>query len=73
MRYYIGTIRSKILYIDPYNAIGGLSVPTLKDKVDVLLISHEHHDHNNRNFASDKIPIASATVSSLSESMFPIL
>ena len=51
--------KNKILYIDPYKAIGGLSVPSLKDKVDVLLISHEHDDHNNRNFASDNTYVIS--------------
>ncbi len=41
------------ILIDPYNNIGSLVPPDYKSP-DILLITHEHQDHNNRKYAGDK-------------------
>ncbi len=47
------------VFIDPYSKIGNLNPPKLSDKPDIIAVTHEHPDHNNRDYASDKTYIVS--------------
>ena len=40
------------ILIDPYQKMGKLTLPTLKSP-NILLISHEHQDHNNREYVGE--------------------
>ena len=46
--------KNTTIFIDPYNKLGDLTPPVLKATPDILLITHEHPDHNNRGYSTNE-------------------
>jgi L-ascorbate metabolism protein UlaG (beta-lactamase superfamily) len=45
--------KNTTIFIDPYTKLGDLTPPVLKTSPDILLITHEHPDHNNREYSTE--------------------
>ncbi len=41
------------IFLDPYSKLGDLNPPKLNFSPDILFITHEHPDHNNRDYSTD--------------------